>query len=190
MAVETNVTYAGQSKVDALSGKLNFEQGEGRIVGRDDNNITRLLINTNPFEMKVSKEGFDAFTAANDELIFNSSQNVFKIVFSGTATLDALTINTGGASWSASVGSNTLVIPHGLGYVPAILAYWDIGGEYSPLPITRTITAAGSSFMMYSILAFVDATNIKLSSELTGYNVNTSFGSVNIKYYLLQETAN
>lgn len=187
-------TYGNTLRRAGSAVKQFMRFAQGVIEAFDANNDRSFFMGYEPEiserpVIRISKEGFDAKTTSNENLIFNSEQNVFKIAKSGTATLAALTINTGGASWGASAGSNALVIPHGLGYVPAILAYWDTGGEYSSLPVTRNIQASGSSFLMYSILAFVDATNITLSSELTGYNVNTSFGSVNIKYYLLQESA-
>lgn len=184
----STTTSSGES-TEALNGKLTFEQSKNRIVGRDATNLIRLLIlaDGNDFVMKVAKEGFDATNASDDELIFNSNQNTFKIAttINGTATTPALT--TGANTWG--VVNNTNTIAHGLGFVPIPQAFINDSGLYTPLQYSFFNVAGGNPWW-YTLRVRVDATNIYLVTTVVGYNISLSSGSFPVKIYLLQETAN
>lgn len=171
---------SGQQVTDSINGKLTFEQDKNRIVGRDENNLIRLLIlaNGTDFAMKVAKDGYDATTATNDQLVFNSEQNVFKIVSKGTATI--------GAVGASAIGSTT--ITHGLGYIPAVLAYQTDGTNYFTVPFTSFVSGGANDGKM-SLNVYVIAN----STQVTFYAVTSSFGSTSgltFSYYLMQESAN
>lgn len=62
-----------------------------------------------PFDygIKVSKPGFDVFTATGNQLIFKSDTDLIKVVLSGTVSLSS--------TWTT--------IAHNLGYVPQFLVF-------------------------------------------------------------------
>lgn len=190
MAIIKKATYSGQQTTDALSGKLTFEQGQGRIVGRDENNLPQLVISTNPFEMKVAKAGFDVLTAPNEDLIFNSSQNIFKIVDS-----NSITFNKPAANWLG-----TGIYTHNLGYVPAVIAFVQNSGTLTQIPLHTPVQigyGADNGKIALSIYPdLITSTNItfrcftpSMSGPFGNINYDQSI-DITIKFYLLQESAN
>ena len=137
------------------------------------------------YGLKVSPAGVDVYTATDAQLIFNSNQNVFKIVTSGSATVT-----------TSSYGQFQTVIPHGLTITPAVVGYVRFAGapanSYAILP--HTVFLVPSSGVPTSLSAIatatvtVDATNITCSViQVAG---GTTDGDWTFKYYILQETAN
>lgn len=138
----------------------------------------------------VAKPGVDVITNTDENnLIFNSNQNVFKIVQSGIIDLPACTLSTAAASFGFSPGVTT-VVPHGLGYIPALLAYANAGGEYVPLPWESMESNTATSFSRINYRVTVDATNIYGVTDMWGYDVTKTESATTAKYFLLQETAN
>lgn len=175
---------ATQSPSMVNMGQRNIDMRSGNLFVRDANNPRIFLgqqnVNgTDFYGMKVSKPGFDVTTATNDNLIFNSSQDVFKIVKSGTIAVPT--------NVTSGVPLITL-IPHGLSYVPIPLIYFTFdGSSYQQLP-AATGFAVTSVFVGFNdwIYATTDATNIEIVfySAVTG-----NYGTLNYKYFLLQESA-
>lgn len=161
--------------VDGLiTGRLPNDLGYGFLLyGTDGKVLIACYINSlgKPI-LKVAKEGYDATTATNDQLIFNSDQNVFKIVTNSTTSL---TTSTGGAT--------DRVVAHNLGYVPVMLAYMEfpgVAGSRVNLPYIET----GPSGI--EIVGSVDSTNVTFECRVADpLGPNT----YQIRYYLLQETA-
>ena len=152
-------------------------------IFKDDTGTRRVLLGKGAdgfYGLKVSQEGVDVFSAANDDLVFNSDQNVFKIVSSGTSIIDATSATAGVAI------SNT--VAHNLGYIPAFQAYYSAGGFFYQLPNSTGWGASGGVMTFTNwIFAAVDDTNIYL------YFIPSASGDIGlfpVKYYLLQETAN
>ena len=180
-----SIASSGQSSTDSLNGKLSFEQDNNRIIGRDADNLPRLLIlaDGTDFVMKVAKPGKDATRDGDADMIFDSSRNVFKIVKTGTATLN-LNLTVG--------GNSTVTVPHGLGFTPVVMAFTTYaGGYYQQLPVVvvnpNSSGATLQGRVAYQIYCYSDNTNIYFYYE--GYTQGTG-GSVPIRYYALQETAN
>lgn len=168
--------------------------------------IPTVLLGLRPLDNEqglfVSQPGIDVTEATDSQLIFNSQQNIFKIVADEVATIAAIPLAAG------QLNFNTLTIPHGLPFIPVILAsafvdwYLPTGGA-SFTPITAYVTLPYNALAgigdvdvaKYVIQGSVDATNVYFSwfyqtttsgSGGAGYN----FPETPIKYYLLQETAN
>jgi len=59
------------------------------------------------YGIKVSKAGFDVFTATGNQLIFKSDSQLIKVAFFGTIALTAL--------WTT--------VAHNLGYIPQFLVF-------------------------------------------------------------------
>ena len=148
------------------------------------------------YGLKVSKPGFDVYDATDDELAFNSDQNVFKIVLSGTTSV----------SISGSFPSfvpQTATVAHGLGTTPAFTVYVE-NPNYSTL--TGLIASSGQGltatpFTVYynnsvtveallTISARADATNLYIDIiNLTLVSTGFPSWTWNLKYYIMQETA-
>jgi len=190
-----DITSSGGQSTDALNGKLNFQQSKNRIIGVDSNEDIRLLISAqdDDFAMKISRDGYDATVASDEELIFNSSNNLFKIVGSNTVSMVVPDPFLSGASVEQ-------VIPHGLGFAPAYVGYVQIPlgdgslvgqGQLTQLPgmlITNTGTAGRIS--VFATMS-VDESSVTLKVVNTlAVNLSLLGSPWVFKYYLMQETAN
>ncbi len=178
-----SITSEGNQVTDALNGKLTFEQGKNRIIGRDENNIARLIITGNgtEFSMKISELDTDVINADDDDLIFNSDNNIFKIVSKGTTTLTSP--NSIGSSSNVSVAFST-------GTKPIVFAFASLTptGTRFPLPIiqpqltgdpTPGLVAYQVNYEIVTDLLTFYWRDITKAHNITAY----------ITYYLLQETA-
>lgn len=144
----------------------------------------------NKFGLKVAEDGVDVLTASDDGLIFNSEQNVFKIVVSSTAAQSVPSL--------AQDVTDTLTVPHNLGYIPAVIVFLNGTGStyltanrYYPLPQSVSVKV-GATYYPGIIYNFnVDSTNIYFTvTNSSAATPITDIGTANWKYYLLQETAN
>lgn len=156
-------------------------QSKERVqIFKDDAGTRRVLLGkglNDFFGLKVSPEGVDVYDATDSQLIFNSDQNIFKIVSSGTTSL----------SQPANTASVTVVVPHGQSAPPAVTAYLQDSTDYFPLPLSFINSGATTLDLLQYISFYVDSTNITFycTSPLT-FGAHT----YSIKYYILQETAN
>lgn len=138
--------------------------------------------NGNPI-LKVAKNGKDATTASGEDLVFNSSQSVFKVVKSGifsTPGLDA----AGGANDTNTTVTNT-------GYAStAPVAYQayvvnDSGG-YNQLPL-MSVNYSGLFQIIRTMAVELSGGTVQLrtySQNFTGFATS----AVTIKYYLFAES--
>lgn len=149
---------------------------------KDDSGTNRILLgyqqggfNAN-VGLKVSQENQDVVTATNDQLVFNSDNNLFKIISSGTTSIPG--VSTG--------NTNSSVVAHGQSSVPAVIAYAVETGSYFQLPYSLTLASgADAGKIQYAIDYAVDSTNVTfwLRCPLQGV------GTVTVRYYILAETA-
>lgn len=135
----------------------------------------------NKFGLRVADDGVDVLTATADQLIFNSDQNIFKVVLSGTTSL----------VYDGNVGTFS-TIAHGQSNIPIVLAYVQfpdnanfnpMAGQYVPMPVYINRTGLPAVQCVQS----VDATNIYLRVHDIYAPPNQTY---NFRYYVLQETAN
>jgi len=80
---------------------------------------------TETFGIKVSQPGYDATTAAKENLVFSSEYDTLKLFDSGSGTIEVPGDNKG-----------TVQITHSLGYKPAFLVFsdnplWATSGKFS-----------------------------------------------------------
>jgi len=145
----------------------------------------------NKFGFKVAEDGVDVLTASDDQLLFNSEQNVFKIVKIGTSATPSATVSKAGTN-QYGVATNSTTIAHGLGYIPAVIAYAydNSASTYVLLPWSSQNGVSTNSFTTVTYGIAVDDTNVYLSTNLFTYNASVTESGWNVKYYLLQETAN
>lgn len=150
----------------------------------------------NSTALKVAKSGVEVSTATDNQLIFNSSQDIFKIVVTGTATV---TVGPGD-----NFITKTTTIAHGLGYTPIVMGFVDAassiltagGRVITPYAMYEEQSATGG-FIDNSIYILIglftvtaDATNIYCSVGTHKADFYTQLqGDWQFKYYILQETA-
>lgn len=155
---------------------------------KDNSGKNRIIIGLLPngdHGMRVSQEGFDVVEAADDELVFNSSQNIPKIVASGTKTLIAAT--------SSSVAADVDISSLGLENPPLLLCAAvspASSATYLSMPFVQDPSTT-SKVVATSWVNFIPGTDeeirfqVELGSAAAGYA-----GTWTFKYYVLQETAN
>ena len=156
---------------------LDLKGKETTQIFKDDTGTRRVLLGKGKdgfYGLKVSEPGVDVFDADDNDLYFNSSQNTFKIV--ATGTLD-VTCNSATTQGTASVA-------HGLGYIPAYDAYISSGLDYFKTPWTL-FGVATADLVTYDL--YVTETDVvgRITVKNPGLTHQATF-----KYYLLQETAN
>lgn len=183
------------------SPSLYADGGNNRIVAAPNNNPSVLMGNQPTFGQGfyVGKPGVNVITNTDpSQFIFNSNQNTFKITQSGTYTFNTNAV-------TSATDSQGATIPHGLGYVPIIIAYTGTASNfYFPLPYTLTTgSSLGAGLDSYKaqlqLVIDVDTTNIYIGQirdlfymSATGLANGKNYAAQSwpIKYYILQETAN
>lgn len=150
--------------------------------------------------MKVAKSGYDARTATDDQLVFNSAQDVFKIVASDTYTFPAITsIN------ASSQIDQPIAIPHGQSHIPAYFTFLQVSNPNNAstqtfpstyyLSFTNSISFSDISnptYIINTVYTGIDGTNLYFDRAASnGDNANPhGAGAVTLRYYILQESAN
>lgn len=172
---------------------LELKGREVTEIFKDETGTRRVLIGKGPngfYGLKVSSPGYDVFETADANLVFNSDQNVFKVVLSGSIPLPQVGMPDPGAGTYAE-GQSTLVSGvHGLGFTPAVIAYIEFSsGLRAAMPYTaHTVSGATASWQTYTPI--VSATNFRIDVRYIVYGgPASSFSTATVKYYLLQETA-
>lgn len=167
-----------------------FVDSGNNYFGVSKNNIQQVLMGLQPTfgeGFYVTKDGIDASQTTNvNDFIFNSNQNIFKIVKTDLVTISPFTSSV-----------STLSVLHGLNFAPIPIAFLvnvSVAGPVTnanlPLPTFINadvgITTAGVvSFGSYLYCA-ADKVNIHFQClNATG----VSPGTFQVRYYLLQENS-
>lgn len=168
-----------------IQGKLPNDLGYGYLLYTPDGKVSiacYIDVDGNPI-LKIAKDGFDATTATNDELIFNSTQNVFKIVDTGT-----IPISHAHSANSALTTSQA----HGQSGRPTIVCFANdlvapgVGGSPSyQMPFLYPAVSGGNLVISTLLQAYTDGTNLTVYT----WSANATTITANIKYYILQESA-
>lgn len=144
----------------------------------------------NDWGLKVSQPNIDVRTATNSQLIFNSAQDTFKVVATGSIVSAALSLSNPGVG-SYNSGQSLNQVAHGLSYLPGIIAFIQQGaGTYVSTPFTSVFGGGGTAMRWYSVYAIVDAQNVTLEIDatVTGQTLSFATGLFTMKYFLLQES--
>jgi|SRR6266850_2519461 len=165
-----------------------------RVVEKDDQIIVHDGMNfkalfgrdgNGDYVVKIAKDGFNVLVANNSQLIFNSANNVFKIM-----ATDVVDLGTSSPGNPATV----VDVAHGLSGTPLAIAFGTVtdatfGTRTVPLPHYTMTGTSGISNAVRVIGAYVimetNGTNIRFT--LSGNAITTS---ATVRYYILQETAN
>lgn len=145
------------------------------------------------YGVKVAFPGIDVTTATDDQLIFNSSQNVFKIINTGVISSVNYNITDPGSGTFTNFGSSSIPLPLNLSFVPGIIAFIGSSINFSTgVPWTSTQTGSGGAGGLWRTvsLAVIGGSLIAEDQTLaTGTGVAGTVTGVPINYYLLQESA-
>lgn len=117
------------------------------------------------YGFKVSPPGTDVNTAADKDLAFTSKAFGIKILSQGTASV------------TASAGSATVTVAHGLSYAPAFIAYPKVSASNSVQINEDNLTDNTTSGMFTQ--AWSDTTNLNMKI--------TNNGTIVFKYYIFVE---
>lgn len=186
-------TILGEQQSKIVFGLVPGSTDDLGISFYDANGIPRWQVGDYPdgtVKMKLSQTGQDVRTATDDQLVWSSDFNLFKIVSSGTATSVVSSLAAG--------ATDTTTVAHNLGYIPAVMAFVNGTGStyltadtYYPLPKAVPITVGANVHPGITYEVRVDASNVYF--DVTNWSTVgpiTDIGTANWKYYLLRETAN
>lgn len=138
--------------------------------------------------LKVAPVGVEVDTAADNELVFNSSQNVFKIVKVLTGTLPSVTVNPGAGNYGSTF--STVSLNHDLGFIPAFQAYYQTGSTFGAIPSSFSSNTGAATAFWRGIEVFSTRSQINFQLSMLSFGINIQAGPFNVKAYVLQETAN
>lgn len=149
----------------------------------------------NKFGFKVAEDGVDVLTATDDQLIFNSEQNVFKIISTLTINIPNLPASSPGAT-----SSDTQVIDTGIPTSEplAIVGYhtYAVSDGYNPMPRlavqldSSATPQSGGIRLHYAVYSSVTSGSLVITSAATNYSTTTASGASSVKVFIMQETAN
>lgn len=195
-ANSTQVSIGDTSDIDNITGLALTDISSGKklvSIGNDTSGTSvigltaydgdeqrRLLAGTFPdgsVKIKLSREGYDVAVANDNQLIWSSDFNLFKIVLTGTADVVVPV---------APNGSYTTTVAHGQNTIPAIIAYVKTATEdYRGVPYTDF--DLGSPPSISGIWYYT----INSTSVIFTIKTNNAFvaGTYTFRYYILLETA-
>lgn len=93
------ISETGKPMSSVQNGKIRTEDGNNRIISSDDSGTDILLIgqrNDGTLGVDLSQPGVDVKSAADEQLIWSSKFNTFKIVDSGEFSINVAAINSPG----------------------------------------------------------------------------------------------
>lgn len=170
----------------------NIQQNQQSIIVFDDS-TNRVLIGyqtvLQQWGLFVSKPGVDVTEATADQLVFNSEQDVFKIV---SKVPISVSVVAPGAFYGQTV------IPHGLDYTPSFQADQIFSNDLQALGSFTSTTNHSNPALVYGTVSTnlvlfaiseltVDATNVYLTLQMAPSVANGTY-TVNGTAYLEQET--
>ena len=176
---------------------LELQNKERTEIFKDDSGTRRVLLgkgDNNFYGLKVSQEGKDVFSAPDEELVFNSNNNVFKVVQTGQVSITSKVVN--GTAVGFYFDNTSVTIDHNLGFIPACMAFRTYDStRYIPVPgygLTQKDSSCKSWDWIYTDITDTQLTIYALTEMMIFVaGAEQQGGSTyQIKYYLLQETAN
>lgn len=213
-ANDIRVTLGDVSNTDDLTGLALYDTVTNKnlvTVGRDttSDNTTigltsydgtgtrRLLAGTYPdgsVKIKLSQDTYDVATATDDQLIWSSDFNMFKIVKTGTLSIPSIPVaNPPGSYFQIETESvdTGIVSDTALSYV----AYMDSGTGQSQLPYMavsadiNSIPNSGGILAIYQARTTVTDGTVRFTVTGTNFDVVLPTQPTSVRYYILKETA-
>jgi len=197
-SVKAHKTASSDFTTDADSTTGYLQQQNKQFIA-NDGTTNKALFGYQPglekWGLFVTQDGFDVTTETDvNNFIFNSGQDTFKIVDSGTASIAPFTTSDG------TENSGSVTITHNLGYVPAFFAFkqgtsGQYLGNWNGSRLLAYTFGTGHALNINGIeyqTTTITTTSITFTDKVTLSQNGGSFTTptYNIKYFLLQETAN
>lgn len=162
---------------------------------KDDTGTRRVLFGKGAngfYGLKVSPANVDVFTATDDQLIFNSAQNVFKIVATGTVVFP----DTAANSVAGGQQEQSIEIETGVESDKALIAFvfsYNVESSSLQLPYIATTPSTGFGGLIayrfdFTPFVYIPTGTIHIEVDSTNY-LNFILGGSTMKWYVLQETA-
>lgn len=180
-------TYKQANGNAIVQGKLPYDGGYGSLY-YDANGVPSVLIGIAPSGrtvIRASKEGVDVTTAADEDLVMNSENNLFKIVSTGTVDITR----------SPSTDTGTATISYadlGLANKPTVFAF-GVGGTPYPI-IEPEMSGAGvgniGQVHSFSVNHFMEEVTFGIYAP--NYVASSYYGfgtSDSVRYYICVETS-
>lgn len=177
------------------AGRIDFNNFNTPLIIPDANGIPNVMLGprqvNNQRGLFIAKPGVNVVTATDDQLIFNSSQNIFKIVTTGTGVTPSSSV---GASPGWGVFSlSPITQAHSLSFVPIVMGFVQVGSKYVLMPYTFFSSTGANIGTFETPVVSADATNVYINTDciinVTSGSPSVNIGGRNVKYYLLQESA-
>ncbi len=191
--IDTKVsTYDDNGNLMLTQGKL--ADNTFGLGAYDSSNILRLLAGRYPdgsVKIKLSQPTYDVSKATDDQLIWSSDFNTFKITQSGTTSITTVPDPFPGAT------EQTVSVAHGLSAKPMVLAWVDapatggfsVDAQTAQVPTAISFTG-GTGGMAMLIYINVDSTNITFHIRNVSGAGLAGVGSTWVfRYYIVKETA-
>lgn len=177
---------------DGIAYRASASASLPRVVQRDDQIIVhdgttnKALFGrdgTGAYVVKVAKDGYDVLTATGDQLIFNSENNLFKIVSTGVISVSH--VHTANSARTTSVAHGQSGRPTILMFANNLVAPGVPAGPSYQMPFTYPAVSGGDLVISTLMQGYVDATNITVYS----WSANATTITADVRYYVIQETA-
>lgn len=159
--------------------------------------------------LKIAKAGYEVSTATNDQLVFNSDQDILKVsaIVTGSISVSFSSHSSGASVYiDGSDTTTTLTMAHNLGFTPVLNPQIlnNATATYEPVSsqaVCDILNGGGLytgpySFGLSTWKIYADSTNVYVTANRSyavtaaGQSVAAQSGSANFKVYCLQETAN
>lgn len=134
------------------------------------------------------------FTGASDRAIvagaLNGQQTIVKTL---ELTTNPLSADGPGAGAFNQIVLNGAFAPHGLDFVPALMGFYGTSATiFGQLPSTNYIAVGNTQALWFVIETRADPTYVFVDFRIMQYGGtdSTSFAPLDVKLYLLQQTAN
>jgi hypothetical protein len=133
------------------------------------------------FGFKISQEGYDVKTCADDKLTMSSAFNSFKIVYSDIVSISMP--GTANYSKQEDVSFSALGITLPANTVPIVIAYlnWHPGFLWRPIPYLE-FSVAGTTDKVIQYFVSED------SISFVATHVTATLVTYNIQYYIITDT--
>lgn len=183
-----NISENSGKAVQGFTGKLMVDEVGGRIL-LQKNGVFKMLIgvdNLGTELVKIAQDGIDVFVADDDQLIFNSENNLFKIVDTGLVDVVKAANTTSASDTATSAVDYPTVIAFVLPFFGS-----SSGTEQTPYTILQP-TGADAGKVLYEARVSVNGTTltfiVNTPQGITGSYYPAAF-TARFKYYVVQETS-
>lgn len=180
---------SGQKLTKTNQGKLSIEDINGRLLVTDANNRVILLAGYDDggsIVVKLAQNGFDARTATDDQIVFSSEFDLFKIVHTDSFVVLAAAFANSGNSYLTKLATEIIDLDPFNVTNPIVWVFIENAvGDVIPLPYYQFDYNTGA--LSYQAIASVNTSSNDLYVEVRATAALSP--GVTFRYYVLQQTS-